>query len=182
LQRDFQGGGLVANALDFPLVGIHFTRGHEIAGEGIHADARLLFRLDEDFQVRLDVRLVADFLKQKRIDVAAGGDEIQIAANTGLRRVDVAEVVRAVDNPKIFVAGSEVENFLVFGQHDKSRVAQFGMDSDDVIFAVLHDASGVRSGPCWDLAQGEQSQNGSRQQSEKVLPFEDGYSFHLCSF
>ena len=93
--------------------------GHKIPSESVHADAGLLLRLDEDFQVRFDVRLVADFLKEERIDVAAGGNEVQIAPNTRLGRVDVAEIVCAIDDPIIFVAGREIEDFLVFRQHDE---------------------------------------------------------------
>ena len=70
---------------------------------------------DEDFQIGLGIRLVADFGQQKRIHVSARGDEIQIAANAGLGRVDVAEVVRAVDDPEFFIAGGEIENLLVLG-------------------------------------------------------------------
>ena len=33
--------------------------------------------------------------------------------------MDVAEIVRAVDNPEFFVAGREVENLLFLGQDDE---------------------------------------------------------------
>ena len=84
--------------------------------------------------------------------MAAGGDEVEVAANASLRRMDVAEVVRAIDDPELAVAGGEVENLLVIGQDDERRKAQLGMDRNDVFLAVLDDAStsvrarGLRSG------------------------------------
>ena len=74
-----------------------------------------VFRFHEDFEIGLDVRLVADFREQERIDVAAGRDEVEIAANAGLGRVDVAEVVRPVDDPEFIVAGGVVEDLFVVG-------------------------------------------------------------------
>ena len=77
------------------------------------------FGLDEDLQVRLGVRIAADFGEQERIDVAAGRDEIQVAADSGLRGMDVAEIVRSVDDPEFLVAGREVENLFFLGQDDE---------------------------------------------------------------
>ncbi len=71
------------------------------------------------FEIGFGIRLVADFGQQKRIDVAASGDEIQIAADAGLGRVNVAEVVRPVDDPEFLVAGGEIENLLVLGKDDE---------------------------------------------------------------
>ena len=98
----------LAYACDFP--GAHIT-----AQSGVRRDTGPVLWFHEDFEIGLDVRLVADFREQERIDVAAGGDEIQIAANAGLGRVDVAEVVRAVDDPEFLVAGGEIEDLFVFG-------------------------------------------------------------------
>ena len=39
--------------------------------------------------------------------MTSGGDEIQVAAYAGLRGMDVTEIVRAIDDPKLFVAGGE---------------------------------------------------------------------------
>ena len=72
--------------------------------------------------------------------MAASGDEIQVAADAGLGRVDVAEIVRAVDDPEFFVAGGEIENLLVIGKDDERREAQLRADGDDVFFGVFHDA------------------------------------------
>ena len=95
---------------------------------------------DEDFQIGLGIRLVADFGQQERIDVAARGDEIQIAADAGLGRVDVAEVVRAVDDPEFLVAGGEIENLLVLGKNDERRKPELGANGDNVFLRILHDA------------------------------------------
>ena len=76
----------------------------------------------------------------------AGGDEVQIAANAGLGRMDVAEIVRAVDDPEFFVAGGEIENLFVVGKNDERGKAELGMDGNDVFLRVLDDARPVRRG------------------------------------
>ena len=45
--------------------------------------------------------------------MTAGGDEIQIATNAGLSRMNVTKVVRTVDDPKFLVTGGEIENLLI---------------------------------------------------------------------
>ena len=67
--------------------------------------------------------------------MAAGGDEIQVAADAGLGRVNVAEVVRAVDDPEFLVAGGEIENLLVIGKDDQRGEAELGADGNDVFLS-----------------------------------------------
>ena len=98
---------LSVKRLQFLLVGFRLACANIALQGGRAADCRLFLRLDEELQVGLSVRIVADFGQQKGIDVSAGGDEIEVAANAGLRRMDVAEIVRAVDDPEFFVAGGE---------------------------------------------------------------------------
>jgi hypothetical protein len=71
--------------------------------------------------------------------VAARGNEIQIAANTGLGRVNVAEVVRAIDDPEFLVAGCEIEDLLILGKDDQCRESQLGANGNNVFFRILHD-------------------------------------------
>ena len=73
--------------------------------------------------------------------MTACGYQVQIAANAGLGRMDVAEVVSAVDDPELRVAGREVEDLLVLRQDNESRKPQLGMNGHDVAFRVVHDAS-----------------------------------------
>src|SRR6516165_10592491 len=68
------------------------------------------------------------------------GDEVEVAADSGLGGVDVAEVVHTVDDPELPVAGCEVENLLVVRQNDQGREPQFGMHRHDVFTAVLYDS------------------------------------------
>src|ERR1700733_2515252 len=75
------------------------------------------------------------------------GNEVQIAADAGLSRVDVAEIVRAVDDPEFLVAGRIVENFLVIGENDQRGKAQLGADGYDVFFRILHDTRRIRRCP-----------------------------------
>ena len=108
-------GCLGAERFEFFGVCLHFPGAHITAQSGVRPDTGPVFRFNEDFEIGLDVRLVADFGEQERIDVAAGRDEVEIAANAGLGRVDVAEVVRAVDDPEFLVAGGEIEDLFVVG-------------------------------------------------------------------
>src|SRR5580704_10062255 len=121
---------LYAKRLQFFLVGFRFARAH-VALEASGSGAFLGF--DEEFQVRLSVRLATDLRQQEGIDVSACGDEVEVAANAGLSRVDVTEVVRAVDDPEFAVAGGEIEDLLVVGEYQKRRIADFGADGDDVL-------------------------------------------------
>lgn len=86
--------------------------GHPALRESTPANAGLLLRLDEDFQVRVGVRVAADLGEKERINVASGRDEVQLAADSGLCWMDIAEVVRAVDDPEFFVARGEIEDLL----------------------------------------------------------------------
>ena len=94
--------------------------------------------------------------------MAAGGDEVEVAADAGLGRVHVAEVVGAVDDPEFAVAGREVEDLLVVGQHDERRKAEFGMDRNDVLLAVLDDAG---PGSAAYTAPPSSSERGEKQQA-----------------
>ena len=60
--------------------------------------------------------------------------------------MDVAQIMRAVDNPEFLVAGGEVENLFVLGQHDQRRATELGMDGDDIVLAVavLHNPCATR--------------------------------------
>ena len=53
--------------------------------------------------------------------MAACGDEIEVAADAGLRRMDIAQVVGAIDDPEFPVPGGEVEYFFLVGQNDERR-------------------------------------------------------------
>jgi hypothetical protein len=56
--------------------------------------------------------------------------------------MDIAQVMNAVDNPELLVAGSEIENFLVLGKNDKRRESELGADLDDVLLRIFDDPSG----------------------------------------
>jgi hypothetical protein len=74
------------------------------------------FGFHQNLEVWFGTRVVADFCQHKRIDMACGGDEVQVAADAGLGRVDIAEIVRTVDDPEFLVSGREIENLLVIGR------------------------------------------------------------------
>src|SRR5580704_10815068 len=106
---------LGAERFEFLLVGFRFPSAHISAQPGVRRDAGAFLGLNEDYEIGFDIRLIADFRQQKGIDVAAGGNQVQVAANAGLGGMNVAEVVRAVDDPEFLVAGGEIEDLFVLG-------------------------------------------------------------------
>src|SRR5579859_3975844 len=87
--------GLGAEGFEFLLVRLGFASTDIATQPAVGRHTGGFFRLYKEFEIGVGIRLVADFGKQKRIHVSTRGDEVQIAADAGLRRVDVAEVVRA---------------------------------------------------------------------------------------
>src|SRR5262249_17000 len=107
---------------------------------------------------------------------AGRGNQVQIAANSRLGRVQITEVVSAVDDPKLFVASRGVEDFLICWQHDECREANLGVDGDNVAFAILNGAGtglprrcGVQAG------RGENTKREGPDKSEAVK----NLRFHL---
>ena len=75
--------------------------------------------------------------------MTARRDEVQIAFDSGLRRMDITEIVRAIDDPKFAVSGCEIENLLIIRQDDERGEAQLGVNRNDIFSAVLHDTCAV---------------------------------------
>src|SRR4029453_1378396 len=75
--------------------------------------------------------------------------------------MDVAKVVRAVDDPEFAVACGEVENLLAVGEHDQGGKAELGMDGNNILLAVLHDAGALRRGK-----NGESNRRAAEQQQQ----------------
>ena len=71
--------------------------------------------------------------------MAARGDEVQVAADAGFCGMDVAQVVRAVDDPEFLVAGGEIEDLLILGENDQGREAQLRANRNDVLLGILDD-------------------------------------------
>src|ERR1700675_3200604 len=82
--------GLGPEGFEFLLVCLGFASTDIATQPAVDRDTRGFFRLYKEFESGLGIRLVADFRQQKRIDVSARSDEVQIAADSGLRRMDVA--------------------------------------------------------------------------------------------
>src|SRR6185437_2777968 len=75
---------LLANRFYFLPISVGLAGRDIVLEKSLSADAGLIFRFNENLQVRLCVRFVADLGEEKRINVTARGDEIQIGADTGL--------------------------------------------------------------------------------------------------
>src|SRR5260370_37771667 len=78
--------------------------------------------------------------------MASGRDEVKVGANSGLCRMNVAEVTRPVDDPEGLVPGGKMQNFLVLRQNNERREADFAVDPDNVWLRALDrpSAAGVR--------------------------------------
>ncbi len=81
-------GCLGVNGVELLPVGF-YVRGTNVTAK--HAGGNgALPRFDKHLQVGQGIRVAADFGQKKRIDAAARGDQIEVAADTGLRRMHVA--------------------------------------------------------------------------------------------
>ena len=176
---------LRAERFEFLLVCFGFACADIAAQSGACRDAGAFLWLNENLEIGFGIRLVADFGQQERIDVAACGDEVQIAADAGLGGMNVAEIVGPVDDPEVLVAGGEIENLLVLGKHDERRKAELGADGDNVFLRVLHDAR--RCVSCGARRRRRGKQHAPR--TATAIPEGEGYATEyetlvslICSF
>src|SRR6516162_2499621 len=133
--------GLGAERFEFLLVRLGLARADIAAQPRVRrATGATILQFHEELEIGLSIRLVADFGQQERVDVAARGDEVQIAADAGLGRMDVTKVVRTVDDPEFLVTRGEIQDLLVLGQDDERREPELGVDLDNVFLRILHDA------------------------------------------
>ena len=106
--------------------------------------------------------------------MTARGDQVQVAANAGLGRVDIAEVVRAIDDPEFLVAGGEVEDLLVLGKNNECRKAQLGAHRNDVFLGIFDHARRLGCGPhrgrrkCRSDDEEQRSHENKRDQLELI--------------
>src|ERR1700733_10829084 len=171
---------LGAERFKFFLVGLGLARAYVSTQCGVRADIGTFFWFHEDFEIGLDIRFVADFGQQKRINVASRGDEVQIAADSGLGRVNVAEVVRAVYDPELFVAGREIEDLFVLRQNNERRKAELGANGDNIFLRILHDARGSfrRGVRGRSMESGHANNNDGEDAKENAVPLDVKRMFH----
>jgi hypothetical protein len=112
--------------------------------------------------------------------VSARGDEVQVAADASLGRVNVAEIVRTVDDPEFLVAGGEIEDFFVFGQNDERRKAELGANGNDVFLLILHDPRrGIRRAVSRrNVEHGCSKNNDGEDAKKKAVPLDVQHLFH----
>src|SRR6267143_659248 len=110
-------GALALNGVEFLLVGFGI-RGTNVAAKHT-AGSGALFGFNKQLQVRLGIQIAADLRQEKRIDMPARRDEIEVAAGAGLCRMDIAQIVRAVDDPEFTVAGGEIQYLFFIGKNDE---------------------------------------------------------------
>ena len=63
---------------------------------------------------------------------------MKVAANPCLRRMDVAEIVRPVNDPEFLVAGCIIQNLFVLRQNNQGGKTEFRTDRNDVLLGILH--------------------------------------------
>src|SRR5215471_6131897 len=91
--------------------------------------------------------------------------------------MDVAEIMPAVYDPELLVAGGEVQNLFVVGENDECGEAQFGAHGNDLFARVGHDA---RAFTCCSRSHrrvGQQPKAGNRR--EEILS-EKSDGSHIC--
>src|SRR5216684_1716460 len=84
--------------------------------------------------------------------------------NSLLGRMEIAEVVSAIDNPELLVARGGIQNFLVYRQHDERRESNLGVNWDDVGLGVL---DGPRAGIRVDRLRPRQHRGTSEEKRGK---------------
>ena len=139
------------------------------------SDTGAFLGFNEDFEIGFGIRVARDLGQQERIDVSARGNQVQIAANAGLGRMNVAEVVGPIDDPEFLVAGSEVEDLLVIRKDDQRREPEFGANGNDIFLRILDDARSVCRGP---RRQGVQNTQSQKKYSDSVKREPASQSFH----
>ena len=100
---------------------------------------RVVLGLDENLQIGDPFRRLGDFRQDKGINVAAGGNQVEIGFRARLGRLHVGHVLRAVDDPVLLVTAGVVEDFFAFRKHDQGGVPEFRFQSDDIPLAVMDD-------------------------------------------
>src|ERR1700683_341499 len=168
-------GGLCAKRFELFLVGF-CIRGANITLQS--GRARGFLRFDKKFKVRFDIGLIADFGEREGIDMPSGCDEIEVAANAGLGRMHITEIVGAVDDPEFLVPGGEIEDLLVVGQNDERRETEFGPHCDNVFLGVLHHTRALTARTCRKLRAARNPQN-AEHHSAKNAPAMDEIDLRL---
>src|SRR6185437_7579403 len=81
--------------------------------------------------------------------MAACSDQIQIAANPLLRWMQIAKVVGSIDDPKLPVPGSGVEDLFVGGKDNERRETDLRVNGNNVSLSILN---GTGQGIAMDLS------------------------------
>src|SRR5205807_2891550 len=115
------------------------------------------FWLNEDLKVRFIA--LPDFFHKERIHVARRRDQRDIRVASLLRRFYVAEILRSLDHPKVFVAGDEIEDLLVLRQNDQGCVTQLGLNKNNVLNCILDGAGLTALGGSADCHQDRENED-----------------------
>ena len=63
---------------------------------------------------------------------------MKVAVNAGLRRMDIAQIVGSIDDPKFLVSSSEVENLLALRKDNERGKSNFCADGNNFLLRILH--------------------------------------------
>src|SRR5207302_9744343 len=100
---------------------------------------------------------------------------MQVASNSRLCGMDVAEIVYAVDDPELFVAGRKVQNVFVRRQDNERGKATFGADRDDILPREFH-----RTAAAWFRLCRQHGQHGDTEHSKTA--FKNGLEMGVHAF
>src|SRR5947208_17085267 len=100
---------------------------------------------------------------------------MQVASNPRLCGMDVAEIVYAVDDPELFVAGRKVQNVFVRRQDNERGQANFGADRDDLLLRGFN-----RTAAAWFRLSREHVQDGETEHNNTALT--EGFKKRVHAF
>src|SRR5215467_5401709 len=63
---------------------------------------------------------------------------MKVAANSCLCGMDIAEIVRSINDPEFFVASCIIQNLFVLLQDNQGRKTEFCSHRNNVLLGILH--------------------------------------------
>src|SRR5205807_2554580 len=144
----------------------------------------LIFWFNEDLEVRLVT--FPDFFHKERVHVARRRDQRDIGVAALLRRFYVAEILRSLDHPKIFIAGDEIKDLIVLRQNDQGCVTQLGLNKNDVLSCIFDGAGLTALSGSRDRRQDREKDDSNCFSHDELLariskPFSNPCSRNACS-
>jgi hypothetical protein len=92
-------------------------------------------RLNDDLQVGIDG---LDIIQRERVHAALIGNQVEVGMDAIFSGMQEAVVADRIDDPEVFVPGSDLHDLLSGGELDEGGVAHLGADTDNIVDVVFH--------------------------------------------